>query len=205
MGTEKNKATLDAAIRSLPVQQAPENVWANIRQGLAEAEQFEQVSETARELPVHRAPDHLWHAIARELNKLRAVRRPLWRRPWIQLAASVLMLTTAVGIYQWRSAPALPITISVDREMADPSLLVSDWDTEEVAVAEVVYLYQNYLNSFPDRSERNWLEEFKELSQDRRDLKTAMDRYGRDAQMINQLADIERERAKILKRMVQQI
>ena len=78
------------------------------------------------------------------------------------------------------------------------------WSTM-VAVAEVIRLYQHYLNSFPDRSERNWLQEYKELSEDRRDLKAAMDRYGRDAQMINQLADIERERAKILKQMAQQI
>ncbi len=206
METEKNKATLEAAIRSLPVHSAPEGLWVDIEQHLAEADQFDQMSKAARELPVHPAPDHLWNSIASDLEKPGALHRPLWRRPSVQVAASLLILIMAVGIYQWRStSSALPITVSVDQEMADPTLLVSDWDTEEVAVAEVVQLYQNYLNSFPDRSERNWLEEYQELSQDRRDLKAAMDRYGRDAQMINQLADIERERAKILKRMAQQI
>lgn len=205
METEKNKATLATAIHSLPVHQAPESVWTNIEQGLAEADQLDQMSKAARELPVHRAPDHLWNSIASNLEKPGAVRRPLWHRPSLQVAASLLILIMAVGIYQWRSTSALPIMVSVDQEMADPTLLVSDWDTEEVAVAEVVQLYQNYLNSFPDRSKRNWLEEYKELSLDRQELKAAMDRYGRDAQMINLLADIERERAKILKRMAQQI
>jgi len=205
MDTEKHKATLDAAIRSLPVHRAPEGAWTGIELGLAEAEQFDQLSEAARDLPVYDGPDHLWTNIANDLDQPQAVRRPLWRRPWLQVAASVAILTVALGVYQWRSSPALPVMVSVDQEMADPSLLVSDWDTEEVAVAEVVQLYQHYLNSFPDRSERNWLEEYKELSQDRQDLKAAMDRYGRDAQMINQLADIERERATILKRMAQQI
>lgn len=205
METDKNKATLEAAIRSLPVHEAPESVWTGIEQDLAEAKQFDQVSEAARELPVHRAPDHLWNSIAKDLDKPPAVHRPLWRSAWVQVAASVAVLTIALGVYQWRSNSISPIAVSVDQEMADPTLLVSDWDTEEVAVAEVVQLYQNYLNSFPDRSERNWLEEYKELSRDRRDLKAAMDRYGRDAQMINQLADIERERARILKRMAQQI
>ncbi len=205
MGTEKNRATLEAALRALPVHGAPDSVWESIEQELAEARQLDQVSEAARELPVHRAPDHLWDAITHDLDQPLTIRRPLWRRPWLQIAASAAILILTAGLYQWRSSPALPVTVSIDQEMADPTLLVSDWDTEEVAVAEVIRLYQHYLNSFPDRSERNWLQEYKELSEDRRDLKAAMDRYGRDAQMINQLADIERERAKILKQMAQQI
>jgi len=205
METEKHKATLDAAIRSLPVHKAPDGIWGGIDRDLTEAEQLDQVSEAARTLPMHQAPDHLWEAIADELDQPPSIQRPLWRRPWMQVAAAAAVLVLVAGIYQWRADTPLPVSYSMEQEMADPTLLVSDWDTEEVAVAEVVQLYQDYLHSFPDQSERNWLEEYKELSQDRQELKAAMDRYGRDAQMINQLADIERERAKILKRMAQQI
>ncbi|NRB63803.1 MAG: hypothetical protein HRU40_12395 [Saprospiraceae bacterium] len=203
---ERNKETLARAIAALPEQSAPNSIWASIDADLLELEQFDQITTAAKNLPTRFAPAGAWQNITADLdNPLSAKIRSLLSRSnrrWVAAAAFIL-LTAGWLIQEFTFTPDLPVTVYQEGE--DASLLVSDWDTQEELIAEVISLYRARLASGQLHSDREWLAELLELNEARDELKHAMDRLGRDAQMIHQLASIERERASILKKMAQQI
>lgn len=203
---ERNKETLARAIAALPEQSAPNSIWASIDADLLELEQFDQITTAAKKLPSRVAPAGAWQNITADLdNPLSAKIRSLLSRSnrrWVAAAAFIL-LTAGWLIQEFTFTPDLPVTVYQEGE--DASLLVSDWDTQEELIAEVISLYRARLASGQLHSDREWLAELLELNEARDELKHAMDRLGRDAQMIHQLASIERERASILKKMAQQI
>ena len=203
---ERNKETLARAIAALPEQNAPNSIWASIDADLLELEQFDQITTAAKKLPSRVAPAGAWQNITADLDnppsaKIRSLLSRSNRR-WVAAAAFIL-LTAGWLIQEFTFTPDLPVTVYQEGE--DASLLVSDWDTQEELIAEVISLYRARLASGQLHSDREWLAELVELNEARDELKHAMDRLGRDAQMIHQLASIERERASILKKMAQQI
>lgn len=202
---EKNYETLLRAIATLPERQAPRGSWHAIAHRLEEEQQFAQLSSTAKQLPVLPAPAGVWAEIEEELARPAAApTRRLWARSWLGWAAALTLALTAAW-YAWPEQPAASVTVSVSTEEADPSLLTADWDADEAAFAQVSALYRQHRRVFSSPVGRDWLAELQELNDARAELKAAIETFGRDAVLLNQLADIERERSAILKKMAQQI
>jgi len=202
---EKNRDTLLDVITKLPGKKAPESSWLVIADRLDEERQFQQISAAAGQLPLLQPPVDIWQNIEDELEQpLAATPRPLWLRPWAGWAAA-LALALLVAWYSRPVQPNATVTIAVHTEQIDPSLLAADWDADEASFAQVTVLYQQHRRIFPESTGRDWLAELEELNAARAELKEAIQTFGRDAVLLNQLADIERERSAVLKKMAQQI
>lgn len=202
---EKNRATLRRAIDALPEKKAPQESWNTISYRLSEEQQFAQLSVVARQMPMLSAPDGVWATIEEELTRPAAPPTLSLRpRQWLGWAAAIA-LALAAAWYAWPTQPAATVTVSVASQEADPTLLTTDWDADEAAFAQVSALYRKHQQVFSSPTGRDWLAELQELNDARSELKAAIQTYGRDAVLLNQLADIERERSAILKKMAQHI
>lgn len=201
---EKNRDTLRQAISALAQKSAPENNWEGIAERLDELHQFDQISAAARQLPKLTAPVASWQHIDQQLNAPSAPVRRLWGRPWPAAAAAITMVLIAAW-FLWPQESTSSVKVAVRSETLNASLLNADWGTDEAAFTEVTALYRKHQKTFPSPTGRDWLAELKELDAAHSELKKAINTFGRDAILLNQLADIERERSAILKQMAQQI
>lgn len=202
MSVEKNRKTLVHALADLPAYTAPDGKWDDIADRLDEESQFDRITEVAADLPLMKAPDEGWKAIEQGLDRPR--RRRLLPVGWMR-AAAVLTVLIGIAWALWPEGNQLQVVVRVEDQTPDPSLLDSDWDTDEEAFAEVVSLYQRHRTIFPQEEQRPLIKELEELNEARAELKDAMELYGRDATLLRELADIERARSGILKKMAQKI
>ena len=62
-----------------------------------------------------------------------------------------------------------------------------------------------YLKVFEDRESIQLKVELEELEEDRKELKNAIDLYGSDHELIRQLANLERDRTELIKKMANKI
>ena len=91
---EKN---LKDALRQLPQHRAPEFVWDRIEQHL---EQDGYLHQAIAELPTYTAPDAIWGRIEAELGRGGKIRR-LSSWGWSVAAGVAIVVTAALGLYQW--------------------------------------------------------------------------------------------------------
>lgn len=204
MATEKNRTTLDRALAELRVLEAPEHNWPAIAGRLDEADDFDRLTLAARQLPVRKAPEHNWPAIAARLEAPVRPMRPWWTKPAAGWAAAVALAVTMAWLFG-PDTTSTEVMITVRTETVDPHLLGNDWETDEAAIAEVVNLYQQQHPVFRIDEGRDWLSELAELNAARLELLEAMEQFGRDAVLLKELADIERDRSQILQEMAQRI
>lgn len=204
MSTEKQNQLIRRAISELPDYQAPEQLWPQISEQLDIDQKERLIQRQLAQLPDYHPPETVWSGIAEDLAKapsqntwLRLVRQPL---TW---AASFLLLFSLYWLVTQSQGPQVSYTYTTQAE--NQWLLESDWDADEADFAEVVQLHQRYLRTFEDQSAATLQEEFDELNTAREEIKETLDRYGKDQELIRQLAAIERARTQIVNQMAQQI
>ncbi|HKK74796.1 MAG TPA: hypothetical protein VJ953_06990 [Saprospiraceae bacterium] len=204
MSTEKQNQLIRQAISELPDYQAPEQLWPQISEQLDIDQKERLIQRQLAQLPDYHPPETVWTEIAEGLAKappkntwLRLVRQPL---TW---AASFLLLFSLYWLVTQSQGPEVSYTYTTQAE--SQWLLESDWDADEADFAEVVQLHQRYLRTFDDQSAASLQEEFDELNTAREEIKETLDRYGKDQELIRQLAAIERARTQIVNQMAQQI
>ncbi len=139
----------------------------------------------------------MWNAVSQGLDAKRATaqRRRLPRRLLAAAAALALLLTAAVGISRWDGGPR--VTYAYSQELP-PDPVVADWDDDESsfqrARAEVQQRNEPVLN--------NLGHELDELNSAREEVKAMLVAYGEDPTVIRQLAEIERERDDVYRRII---
>lgn len=198
---EKNRPILQALLRKLPVYQPPNDVWDGVENALSSPAPL----PLDKMLPVYDPPDEVWEKIDAAIAIPTAGKRQLRRLlPWLagaaaSLAALIWFLqpNTIVG------ATEESVTFSYGKEIVDDALLARDWQQDEDAFAMLEHLCANssFSSSNPDMNTLRT--ELDELTEARQALENALGKYGTDIDLISQLAEIERQRTTLLKKMLE--
>lgn len=200
---ERNKQTLNEALRQLPQYQAPAGVWEEIALNLEQAEREEALQRAIRRLPEYAPPPAIWDQIEDQLEAPRQTGRLMLLKPlrW-QFAAAILVLVMASGGYLlFRSSEQPDVQYLTSQESLPAAIPVTENPEDEAAFEEVTALYAQYRQQFLDPQANELEEEWAELNAARQELQQALDQYGYDAVIAQQLTEIELERSKVVRKM----
>ncbi len=199
---EKNKKTLRDGLNGLPEHTPPPANWDRISGGLDRSDRVAR-APLADRLPTYAPPTAVWNELNEKLQRAgaatsgpRAVRKAAVR-PVVRLAiAAMIILSLATAFYL--SGPSDPtVSYAYSREPA-PSPVTADWDEEEGSFARV-------LSEIETRNEPqlNTLgSELGELTAALDEVKAVLVAYGEDPKVVRQLAEIERERSDVYRRII---
>ena len=214
---EQNKATLRRALDRLPAYDAPPGTW--------DAISGELPTTLGQRLPSYQPPPAVWNGIndalagqgrvggslvegsrvggssARGASATTAVRslqprrRPL-RRYLAYAAGLLLLLTAGFGLQDyWANQPT--VTVAYSQEAATAPF-DDDSELEEEsfrrAIAQIEARNEPALNSLRM--------ELDELTEAHREVKAVLTAYGNDPKVGRQLAEIERERSDVYRRII---
>lgn len=198
---ESREKNLKDALRQLPQYRAPEFVWERIEQHL---EQEGYLHQAIAELPVYTAPDGIWNRIESGLNKGGKIRR-LSSWSWSVAAGIAIVVTAAMGLYQWNQTRG-QVSYAYREEKAVPLNSARNWDDAEADVQEVQNLFAHFCK-YQSQSEDDCVleRELKELNDAKAELKDAMAKYGEDPDLIRELSELELDRNRVVKAMVDKI
>jgi len=190
---ENNADKLREALDRLPRYDAPPEAWSGIAGGLSPT--------LAERLPTHQPPAGVWNNLSRRLEAAEptafAKQRRLPVRLLLGAAAVALLLTVGLGLlsgfehqqsvtlaYSQEVAPARSIDVNADR----------DEQSFQNAIAEIEARNEPGLNALRH--------ELDELTEAKNDIKAMLVSYGDDPSVIRQLAEIERDRSDIYRRII---
>lgn len=195
---EKN---LKDALRQLPQYQAPRSIWEHIEENL---EREGYLHQAIAELPVYTAPDGIWERIEGDLGQGTRIRRlPVWG--WSAAAGVAIVITAAIGIYQWNQTRG-QVSYAYSEESIQAINSPRDWDEAEADVLEVQKRFAHYCQYQSQQESDCALEkELKELNEAKAELKDVMARYGEDPDLIRELSELELDRSRVVKAMVEKI
>ena len=201
---EKNYDTLRDALDALPQYGAAAGAWEGIEKAMT--------PPLAERLPAYRPPAEVWNGLSRRLD---AVERPeqtpagtttappatakvrrLW--PTVMGIAAALALLLSVGFGLLRNYDAGPtVTYAFSQEPA-PAPIVKDWHLEDanfaVVTAEIEARDEPALNTLHH--------ELTELTEASQEVQAVLVAYGDDPKVVRQLAEIERDRSDIYRRII---
>ena len=196
-----NEKNLKDALRHLPEHRAPEFIWDRIEQHL---EQEGYLHQAIAELPTYTAPNAIWGRIEAELGRGGKIRR-LSSWGWSVAAGVAIVVTAALGLYQWNQTRG-QVSYAYSEEKVAPINSPRDWDDAETDVQEVQTLFANFCKYQAQNEEDCALEnELKELNAAKAELKDVMARYGEDPDLIRELSKLEQDRSRVVKAMVEKI
>lgn len=186
---EKNYRTLRDALNQLPEYGADAGAWEGIERALTPG--------LADQLPSYRPPAEVWNSLSQELDAAApAPTRRLW--PRFVAVAATLALLVSVGLGLSRGIDRGPtVTYAYGQEPA-PAPIVADWDEEDDSfarvAAEIATRNEPHLNTLHH--------ELAELTEASEEIKAMLVSYGNDPSVVRQLAEIERDRSDIYRRII---
>lgn len=203
---EKNKATLQRAIRQLPQYEPEDGIWVAVEKALDHADEGEQLQSSLRLLPSYEAPQQVWEQIREELDaedeKTDQPKRrilPYWRQ--VAAAASVLLLVgIGWGLFSGSDAPT--ITIAESEALMPVEIVSRDWNADEALFRQVIQRFGEHPLLEADPQIQNLKIELEELNEAKSEIELMMEKYGEDPELIRRIGEIERERSEVIKRMV---
>ncbi|MFN8346041.1 MAG: hypothetical protein U0X91_13600 [Spirosomataceae bacterium] len=178
----------------LPLYSPPESVWENIEQGLNDA----PLQEAITQLPTHEPPLQIWFDITAQLPK---PQNNGWRY------AVAAMVVFAIGMIVILSLPnrGEMATIAYSQEKINPKAVVVPDKAIEQQYAHLVALCQKRATVCEKPEFKSLKQELDDLTSASNQLKEALGAYNTDAALSAQLAEIDRERADILKKLNERI
>lgn len=209
---EKNKKSLDQAIQQLKTHEPPRRLWDSIEWSLEKEQSAEQLKESIDGMPVYEAPDAIWDQIEAQIEP--AVDQSVEVKPkskilqisWQRIAAAAMLAGLTFFSVQWlMSGEQEVVNYSYSKETVEEHLLIVESDkNDEIYV--MVMAYCNTEQNFNKQPElQNLKEELDELDLAKEVLMVAMQNYGKDAEIVSQLNELESERSTVLKKMVTKI
>lgn len=124
--------------------------------------------------------------------------------PWLAgAAASLAALAWFLQPGTIQGASEASVSFSYGKEIVDDALLARDWQQDEDAfgLLERLCATSSFTCANPDMNTLRT--ELDELTEARNALEEALGKYGSDADLITQLAEIERQRTTLLKKMLE--
>lgn len=199
---EKNKNILSQLLQQLPVYHPPGKVWDQVERAISTPS-----GNGLDRLPQYQPPEDLWNRIESHLdtgNATKAGETTLKRLlPWAAgIAAAIAGVVWFVNGPGSHGSPAESITISYTREMVDPSLLQRDWEQDEAAFEMIDRMCAGSSFTCTNPDMRSMQVELDELTVAKQAIEDALGKYGADADLIVQLAEIERQRTSLLKQIL---
>jgi len=203
---EFNKQTLHKAIASLPEYSPPSTLWDEIGLELENDLSKEKLLSELKGLPSYNPPHKIWSNIARKLawsenpGSRKVFRLASWKRVGSIAAAVAVLLIAGWWFQQNKEDSANRLSYSV--ETVNDELLKRDWNDDEDAFKQIEAICKNkkLICERPDFKQLR--EELAELADAKKDLETAIGKYGTNVELINQMKKIELERTDILEKMV---
>ena len=205
---EKNKQSLQRALKQLPRYEPPELVWTELTARLEAQEGDRALHEAIRGLRTYEPPESVWTQIDRQLDQGGASAVPRLRRLYTGLAAAAAVLVLLIaGINLWSNREASPRIAYAVEERSAPgvSAIAVDWNADEELIGEVVSLLEESPRAIHQPAYQTLREELDELNEAKEELEMIMNKYGTDAGTIRQLKEIELERTTIIKEMAEKI
>ncbi|MCB0634696.1 MAG: hypothetical protein R2824_06640 [Saprospiraceae bacterium] len=199
---EKNREVLLEGIRSLPKYEPPIDLWNAIEIQLENREHYQRAINT---LPQYSAPTKVWEQLEIALDKANPqsrstpIRRLFSRRyQWAAAAVAGGLIICAWLLFQADPAATTSIVYSEERLTAPP--VEMDWGNEESSFAMVLQQVDQSPVADPHTIQRLKME-YHELTDAREEVAQMIQRYGEDADMLKEIARIERERSKVIKEL----
>lgn len=204
---ERNYKTLRDALDGLPQFAADAGAWEGIEKAMT--------PPLADQLPAYRPPAEVWNGLSRELDAEsvssataeQSARRPeaaqpgtgkvrrLWPRVAGIAAALALLVSVGFGLLNYDAGPT--VTYAFSQEPA-PAPIVADWGQEDSSFAAVATEIEAR-----DEPELNTLHhELTELTEASQEVQAMLVAYGDDPKVVRQLAEIERDRSDIYRRII---
>lgn len=204
---EKNRNILQKSIASLPEYEPEPLVWLTIEAELEAAQKQNALKTAIRRLPVYQPPESIWVNIENDLARVSekdSKNAIVWLKR-ISVAAAVVAILALGNNFFKQNAEQEHITISFSTEVAEEVLFQQDWDDDDDAFQMVLAFCEteNIVCQIPEFMVLKT--ELEDLNEARETLKSALDHYGADAELIAQLIQIEHDRSDILKKMIEKI
>ncbi|TAG22325.1 MAG: hypothetical protein EAZ32_03245 [Cytophagia bacterium] len=182
------------------------------------------MSDLKKILPVYTPPDAVWEGIAEELSPLRGLQTTppdaIWENieaelskskqksryrfwGWYAAAAGLLLPLVGAALYLFlQQAPTETISYSEEKNTAQKVVYNSDFDQQ---YARIQALCTKRITACQKPDFKNLKRELDDLTTASLRLQEAIGTYNTDADLTQQLTDIERERGVILRKMEQRI
>jgi hypothetical protein len=204
---EKNRNILQKSIASLPEYEPEPLVWLSIESELDAAEKQNALETAIRQLPVYQPPQSVWENIENDLARVPendSKSAIVWLKRISAAAAAIAILVLGNHFFN-QNAEQEHIAISFSTEVAEEALFRHDWDDDNDAF-EMALSFCETENIVCQMPEFLVLKtELEDLNEARETLKSALDHYGADAELIAQLIQIEHDRSDVLKKMIEKI
>lgn len=187
---------LNIAVQQLPVYQPPSHLWERIEQDLS----FEEkLGESLENLPQYTPPERVWQNIQSDLTAKRVSLQPRWI--WLVAASVAVLMITLFAVRQWSDQPATVEMIYATRQQ-EPTLFLADWNEEEAAFSTIATLCKQHPFICESATFQENSIEMELLNEEKLALEQAMQQYGKQANLINQMRRVEQGRSDLLKEMI---
>lgn len=200
---ELNYDRLRAALDRLPSYTPPTGLWPGISSGL-DAGPAEQQQVPELRLPEYSPPSTVWNSINTQLDqghKQRSRMRVVYR--WAAKAAGILLLFSAGYFTATRDpGPTVEVAETVERIPSTIArqpieVTVASFGGEDPAFNSLL----QELESLNRPSLNRYRYELQELTEAKEEVEAMLLSYGHDPAILNQLAEIERERSEVYRRI----
>jgi hypothetical protein len=200
---DAREAPLKSALNELPGYAPPPQNWARIADTLEADAAGQRLRDALSKLPQYAPPAELWPAIEQ------GIRPPALRVRMTVLARAAAAIALLIGLWwAWPQQEAAPLqaTYTYDQQTTNAQFAsIEDWGQADA-------LMQKAVNEFREDPVAKQLPTYELLLSEWADLKDAqeevakmMERYGKDAQLIRQMSEIEKERSGLIREMIAQI
>ena len=201
---EQNRKTLNEALARLPQYSPPDSLWGQIEFELGHEENERALQDALDRLPSYSPPGSVWEAIETGLAQPQQAHRFRLRRLLWPAAASVAAIVAWFLFFPSGDAGLHPV-YSYTTERASLELYGNDWDSDDQAMKTVVEQFSRDPLAKRQQEYGRILEEWQELEEAKSEVREIMSRYGKDARLVLQMSEIERERSKLAKAMAMAI
>ncbi|HKK79176.1 MAG TPA: hypothetical protein VJ933_06085 [Phaeodactylibacter sp.] len=202
-----NEAGLKSRLRELPAYDPPAAVWKRIDQSLQTSGAEVPLQEQLQQLSAYDPPAEVWENIKQALPG-NADRRVVPMYTWLARIAALIALAAGAW-YLWPSDHNTALQASYGHSTEPASLAwnadVEGWPEEERAIQHAVEQFQDDPLARSSDHYDDLMDEWEELNEAKAAIAEIMELYGKDAQLIRQMSEIEQERSSLLRRMVREI
>ena len=203
---ETTEKKLKKSIEQLPQYIPFSMVWDKIELELGKEKKQQALRKAIEELPSYAPPYSVWKNIVKDLKKAQKPSTKIiffnqWKR--FAAAAAIGWLIVSMGwlVLNYSSSPDLIYS----QEIRNDQLLQIDWEEDEAAFASILAICKQRAFVCEQTEFKTLKTELQELNEAKDEVMIAMKTYGKDAQLVRQLTQIEHQRSDVLKKMVRLI
>lgn len=200
---DAREASLHAALNELPDYAPPSQNWARIADTL-EADAAEQrLKDAISKLPQYTPPTEVWTAIKHE------IKLPARRIKLMMLTRAAAAIALLLGLWwAWPQQEAAPLqaTYTYDQQTTNAQFTsIEDWGQADALMQKAVNEFREDPVARQSPAYNLLLSEWEDLKAAQQEVAEMMERYGKDAQLIRQMSEIEKERSGLIREMIAQI